>query len=113
MMLPMIVAWARQRDVDEMKICLPVAYAGGLGGLFSKIGSSTNLVAAMYNYDPRLSMDMGFFDLAPVALILVIVCVIYVILLSPVLLRASFEPRSLRRAEAADRDLYVVPWVVM
>jgi len=113
MMLPMIISWAKQRDVDAMKLALPVAYAGGLGGIFSKIGSSTNLVAADYNYDPRLNMDMGFFDLAPVALILVIVCIAYVIIFTPTLLRASVQPRSSYNLHVEERNLYLVPWVVM
>lgn len=112
MMLPVVSSWAKQGGLDTMKFMMPLAYAGSIGGTLSKIGSPTNLVAANYKFDPRLSFSMGFFETIYGGVALVLATVLYVVIFSPFLLRASVQPESREVEEVSKDQLYKLPFLV-
>lgn len=112
MLLPVVISWAQKQGLDPFQFLMPLAYASSIGGAFSKIGSPANLVAGDYTFNPRLKFGMGFFDLTPVATLLIATTVLYTFVSAPFLLRASIRPASKETRGKEDAELYTSSWLV-
>ncbi|QYJ79552.1 SLC13 family permease [Shewanella acanthi] len=78
------------------KLLLPLNYAAILGGTLTLIGTSTNLIVNTFVENAGLP-PLGFFEFTPVAMFIVIACLLLLVILS----------RTLpdRREESADESL--------
>ena len=84
MMIPVVADWAKKYNIPVSKLMMPLSFAAILGGVCTKIGTSTNLVVSglMQDYVTKLPADhahvgqleptLGFLDVTwvgvPVAL---------------------------------------------
>jgi di/tricarboxylate transporter len=87
LMLPVLGAAAMRARLSASKVMIPLSYVAILGGMITLIGSSTNLLVAGMAHDLG-QPTIGFFQFAPIGLLLAIVGGIYSIYLLPRLLPA-------------------------
>ena len=87
MFIPIIVAIAAQRNFPASRVLLPLSFISILGGMTTLIGSSTNLLVA--GTAARYGLQLGFFDVTPVGLMLFAVGATYVLVVMPQLLPAD------------------------
>ncbi|MGV6819135.1 MAG: SLC13 family permease [Parvularcula sp.] len=69
MFIPIMTALAAQIGIAPSKLMLPLSFVSILGGMTTPIGSSTNLLA-VETYRSLTGDAIGFFDLAPMGLVL-------------------------------------------
>ncbi|MEO0512029.1 MAG: SLC13 family permease [Planctomycetota bacterium] len=85
MFIPAVQGWCRQRGLPASKYMLPLSYAAILGGSFTLVGTSTNLVIsgewASAGRDP-----LGFFEIAALGGPLAVIGLVYLIFVAPRLL---------------------------
>jgi len=83
--LPIMLAFARERNLAPSKLLIPLSFASILGGSCTLIGTSTNLVASAVG--ERLGMaPIGMFELAPAGLLLAAFGLGYLLVFAPRLL---------------------------
>jgi di/tricarboxylate transporter len=96
--IPAVRSWARRHGVSASRLLMPLSYASILGGLCTLIGTSTNLVT-----DGLLRSSgfegLGFFELAWIGVPCLLVGVLYLVFLSPHLLREREGVRSIEERE--------------
>ncbi len=85
MFIPIITVLARQRGFDAAKGLIPLSFASILGGMTTLIGSSTNLLVA--GSAARAGVEIGFFDVTALGLILAGTGLVYVVFVLPRVLR--------------------------
>jgi di/tricarboxylate transporter len=87
-MVPEIQAWARRNGREVPRLLMPISFAAILGGTVTLIGTSTNLVISglleSAGYEP-----LGFFELAPLGLPMVLVGLSILILTAPRILERA------------------------
>ncbi len=98
--IPILQALANQLSLTGSQVMLPLSYAAILGGMTTLIGSSTNLLVSNTLGglgEPRL----GFFEHTPMALLLALVGLAFVLLVLPRLLprRASLTGHVTRHGQ--------------
>ncbi|MGC4004985.1 MAG: SLC13 family permease [Pirellulales bacterium] len=59
MMIPVVVDWSKQYRIPVSKLMMPLSFAAILGGVCSKIGTSTNLVVGSMVHDYAVSLKPG------------------------------------------------------
>lgn len=84
-MIPIILALARERGLAPSRLFMPISFASQLGGTITLIGTSTNLLVA------GLVLELGLpririFDVTAPALVLCLVGVVFLLTLGRVLL---------------------------
>lgn len=104
----MIDTWAPRVNISKSKLMLPMAYALIIGGEGSLIGSTLNIVALSQakesdNWDGE---DVRFFEFGYVSLPLFVISIIYVVLLSPSLLKS--RPQNETSVRDAAKDYWAV-----
>ena len=92
--IPILAVVGAQRGYPAYRIFMPLSFICILGGMTTLIGSSTNLIAA--GVARGFGLDIGFFDITRMGLVLAVVGSIYVIFLMPRLMK---ERESLVRRE--------------
>lgn len=80
--IPIIQALAKQANLANSRVMIPLSYAAVLGGMTTVIGSSTNLLVSSALIEQGLP-GFDFFEFTPMALVLVIPGLIYVALVLP------------------------------
>jgi di/tricarboxylate transporter len=94
--IPTLLGWSRQSGVAPSKLLIPLSYASILGGMATLIGTSTNVVM-----DGLLRAQgipgIGFFELAKVAVPLIVLAVLYLTFLAPALLPGAKEAHAPER----------------
>ena len=95
--IPILAVIAAQRAITPSRVFMPLSFITILGGMTTLIGSSTNLIAAGVARD--FGIDIGFFDLTGMGVILALVGAVYVLGVLPRILpdrisSASTETRS-------------------
>lgn len=95
--IPILAVIAAQRAITPSRVFMPLSFITILGGMTTLIGSSTNLIAAGVARD--FGIDIGFFDLTPMGVILALAGAVYVLGVLPRILphresNASTETRS-------------------
>lgn len=78
LLLPSTLTLARRGGLNPSRLLMPLAYASMLGGCCTLIGTSTNLAAS--GLMERLGLrPIGFYELAPVGLVMVVVGIVYMV----------------------------------
>ena len=85
MMTPVVIEWARRRNISPSKLLLPLSYASILGSVTTVIGTSTTLTVAALVIDAGMP-ELGFFELLPVGLPLALLGILYLVFVAPSLL---------------------------
>lgn len=100
--LPILIAIARKRNLSASSFLMPLSFTSILGGSLTLIGTSTNLVAS--SAGQRLGLaPIRMFELAPVALVLAVVGLVYLFILAPRLLQRRETATSLLDGAAERR----------
>ncbi|MDZ4813157.1 MAG: SLC13 family permease [Pseudomonadota bacterium] len=76
--LPVVLTVARRNRVSTSKLLIPLSYASQFGGVCTLIGTSTNLLVNSLVVSAGLSA-FGFFDFAPIGLLLVAIGCLYLV----------------------------------
>ncbi len=84
-LLPVVLGFARSKDIAASKLLIPLSYSSILGGCCTLIGTSTNLLVNGTLIDMGLE-PMGMFTLAPIGIPLAIAGVAYMVIFGPKLL---------------------------
>ena len=84
-LMPVVLGFARSKDIPASKLLIPLSYSSILGGCCTLIGTSTNLLVNGSLKDLGLE-PMTMFALAPVGIPLAIAGIAYLVLFGPKLL---------------------------
>ncbi len=84
-LLPVVLGFARSKDIAASKLLIPLSYSSILGGCCTLIGTSTNLLVNGSLKELGLE-PMGMFTLAPVGIPLAIAGIAYMVAFGPSLL---------------------------
>lgn len=84
--IPILAALAEKLGKPSAHVMIPLSFAAILGGNMTKIGSSTNLLAAGA-YEQSFGGEIHFFDFTIPGAVMAMVGFVYVILIAPKLLR--------------------------
>jgi di/tricarboxylate transporter len=80
--LPIVVGASRRAKVPATKLLMPMAFASILSSGVTVISTSTNLV--MSGQMPRYGLEsLGFFELAPLGLVVTVVGLVYLLFVAP------------------------------
>lgn len=82
MFLPIMGAIADRMKAAPSKLLIPLSYVSVLAGMTTLIGSSTNLLAAE-TLDRLTGRELGFFEPAPIGLLLAAFGLLYILFFSP------------------------------
>ena len=85
LMLPAVTGVARKRKISPSRFLMPLAFASILGGTCTLIGTSTNVAVRGYLETQGLT-PIGFFELTPVGLLIVLVGTLYMVFIGKRLL---------------------------
>ena len=85
MMTPVVTGWAGRRSLPASRMLIPLSYASILGSVTTVIGTSTVLTVAALVIDAGMP-QIGFFELAPVGLVIAAAGLLYLIWVAPSLL---------------------------
>lgn len=69
MFIPIMAAMASESGIAPSRLMMPLSFMSILGGMLTTIGSSTNLLAIEV-YEGATGAEVGFFDLAPLGLVM-------------------------------------------
>ncbi|MEM7696588.1 MAG: SLC13 family permease [Pseudomonadota bacterium] len=108
MFIPIIVTLASVRKVTAAQVMMPLSFVTILGGMTTLIGSSTNLLAANVARQTG-SVDLSFFSITPVALMLALVGLPYVLGVVPFLLRKRQSMVEAMRGGAGKQFIAEIP----
>lgn len=84
-LMPVVLGFARSKEIAASKLLIPLSYSSIMGGCCTLIGTSTNLIVNGTLKDLGLE-TMGMFTLAPVGIPLAIAGVGYMVIFGPKLL---------------------------
>lgn len=85
MMTTAIQSWCNDRDLHASKFLLPISYLTIFGGMFTIIGTSTNLIVHGWLLGKGLE-GFSFFALAPYVVLGITLGVIYLVIFAPKIL---------------------------
>lgn len=105
--IPAIRRWCRRHDISASLLLMPLSFASILGGVCTLIGTSTNLVTHGLLQSHEMT-GLGFFELAWIGVPCALVGSVYLIFISPSLLRSREDIRTeeeQRRSELLEMDL--------
>jgi di/tricarboxylate transporter len=81
-LLPVVLGFARSKEIPASKLLIPLSYSSILGGCCTLIGTSTNLLVNGTLKDMGLE-PMSMFALAPVGVPLAIAGIAYMVIFGP------------------------------
>ena len=84
-MLPVVLAIARRRDINPSRLLMPVAYAALLGGMLTLIGTPPNLIVSGQLSQSGLE-PFGFFSFSAPGLVMLLIGMAYMLLFGRALL---------------------------
>src|SRR5690606_14857572 len=79
MLVPVVEDWARSSRISVSKLMLPLSYAAILGGMFTVIGTSTNLVVHGLVLQSTDLGAMGFFSIGALGVPCAIAGIAYIV----------------------------------
>jgi len=80
MLLPSVVGISRKTSVPVSKLLIPLAFASLMGGALTLIGTPANILAAGILSEHQLP-SFGFFEFAPMGLVVLITGIAYMVLI--------------------------------
>jgi di/tricarboxylate transporter len=98
-LLPVVLGFARSKDIAAGRLLMPLSYASILGGCCTLIGTSTNLLANGVLTDMKQE-PMSMFELAPIGIPVAVVGIAYLTWFGPKLIPArtsiiaELDPKS-------------------
>jgi len=93
-MLPLAIGTARRARVSRSKVLMPLAFASILSGGVTLISTTANLVVS--GELPRFGMQpIGFFEMAPVGLVVTVAGMLYLLFLAPRLIPERGPPAGI------------------
>ncbi len=104
-LMPVVLGFARSRDVAAGRLLMPLSYASILGGCCTLIGTSTNLLANGVLADmgePSLSM----FELAPIGIPVAIAGIGYLVIFGPRLIPARSSAAAMLDSDQRTTSLH-------
>lgn len=102
-LMPVVLGFARSKEIAASKLLIPLSYSSILGGCCTLIGTSTNLLVNGTLKDMGLA-PMSMFELAPVGVPLAIAGIGYMVIFGPKLL-----PNRSSITGSLEIDFRVVP----
>lgn len=96
--IPVVIVLAKNRKIPASRVLIPLSFASQFGGVCTIIGTSTNMLVNGIAISKDIQ-PFGFFEFAPLGLIMVAVGIVYLLVTSRWLL-----PK--RRGEAEKVDKY-------
>ena len=102
-LMPVVLGFARSKDIAASKLLIPLSYSSIMGGCCTLIGTSTNLLVNGSLREMGLA-PMSMFELAPVGVPLAIAGIAYMVIFGPRLL-----PSRSSITGSLDIDFRVVP----
>lgn len=94
MMIPVVENFCRATGLPVSKLMIPLSYSAILGGVLTKIGTSTNLVVIALVKQTYPDFDVDFFEIAKVGSIALCLGLIYILIFSRWLLPIRSSPLS-------------------
>ncbi len=91
MMTPGVIQWARRQNLSPSRFLIPLSYASILGSMTTLIGTSTTLTVVGL-VDESGMPPLAFFELIPVAIPLCGAGFVYLVFVSPKLVRERINP---------------------
>lgn len=95
LLIPYLKEWSAAKGWNPSRFLLPISFMAVIGGMFTLIGTSTNMVLQGFllanNYTP-----FGFWEFAPLALSIAVPAVILLVILSAVLFKTKAAPDKQR-----------------
>jgi di/tricarboxylate transporter len=91
MMTPLMIDWGRRHGVAPSRLLIPLSYSTILGSTITVIGSSVILTADGLVRQAGMS-PLGFFELAPVGLPVLLLGLVYLLFVAPRLLPSRSDP---------------------
>ena len=100
--IPVVMVLAQTRHIPSSRVLIPLSYAGQFGGVCTIVGTSTNLlvngIAIERNLEP-----FGFFEFAPLGLVMVVIGTLYLLVTSRWLLpKRKGEPEQVDKYRLMD-----------
>lgn len=89
-LLPPVMSMGKEGGISPSRLLMPLAFASILGGTCTLIGTSTNVAVSGYMEKAGLR-PLGFFEIAPMGLVIVGVGIAYMVLIGSRLLSAQKE----------------------
>lgn len=80
MLVPPVIAMAKNAKISPSRLLMPLAFSAIMGGTCTLIGTSTNVAVSGYIAKSQLP-PLGFFELAPIGLVIVIAGFAYMLLI--------------------------------
>ncbi|WP_265515491.1 SLC13 family permease [Nitratireductor luteus] len=96
--IPVLIVFAAQRSFAVSKALMPLSFMSILGGMTTLIGSSTNLLVA--GVAAESGINIGFFDITVLGIILAAVGGFYVLVIMPRILRDSSNETTFKQAQS-------------
>jgi len=103
LMLPVVIEIARKTNTPPSKLLLPLAIGALLGGMVTLIGTPPNILASDALRDAGLQ-PFGFFDFAPVGLVIMVAGLLFIVLIGHRLLPKRDPAGEVRTADSDDLD---------
>ncbi len=91
MMTPGVIQWARRQNLSPSRFLIPLSYASILGSMTTLIGTSTTLTVVGLVNESGMP-PLAFFELLPVAIPLCGAGFVYLVFVSPKLVRERIDP---------------------
>jgi di/tricarboxylate transporter len=98
MLMPALVGISRRTKIAVSKLLIPLSFSSLLGGKMTLIGTPANILAMGILADHGLA-TLGFFDFAPMGLVVLTTGILYMVLIGRHLL-------PVREGAQAQRDIY-------
>jgi di/tricarboxylate transporter len=99
LMLPIVISMTMNSDISARRLLLPLSYASTLGGMFTLIGTTPNLVIAGVLSEGGYH-DLKFFSFAPVGCVTFVVGTIGIWFLSKIFLSGKVDTASKAHAKS-------------
>ncbi len=106
-LMPVVLGFARSRDMAAGRLLMPLSYASILGGCCTLIGTSTNLLAngVLVEMGQR---PLSMFELAPIGIPIAIAGIAYLVVLGPKLIPARTSVTALLASDQRRKPLHHV-----
>ncbi|HEY8519822.1 MAG TPA: SLC13 family permease [Gammaproteobacteria bacterium] len=108
MLVPVVEDWARRSGISVSKLMLPLSYAAILGGMFTLIGTSTNVVVHGLVLERTDLGPMGFFAIGALGVPCAVVGISFIVAFQKWLLPERRPPLR----EGADAREYAIEMLV-